>query len=57
MSPTVSFPEAMSRSSRRMIFPERVLGSALVKRIDRSLERLGASTISEVADIAAALGD
>ncbi len=36
--------------------PGRVL-SALVKRIDRSLERLGASTMSEVADVAAALGD
>jgi [acyl-carrier-protein] S-malonyltransferase len=36
--------------------PGRVL-SGLVARIDRSLERLGASTMSEVADVAAALSD
>jgi [acyl-carrier-protein] S-malonyltransferase len=36
--------------------PGRVL-SGLVARIDRSLERLGASTMSDVADVAAALKD
>jgi hypothetical protein len=33
VSPTVSLPEAMSRKRRRMILPERVFGSASVKRI------------------------
>jgi [acyl-carrier-protein] S-malonyltransferase len=36
--------------------PGRVL-CGLVARIDRSFERLGASTMSEVADVAAALRD
>jgi [acyl-carrier-protein] S-malonyltransferase len=36
--------------------PGRVL-SGLVARIDRSFERLGASTMSDVADVAAALRD
>ena len=36
--------------------PGRVL-SGLVGRIDRSFERLGASTMSDVADVAAALSE